>query len=83
MVLTTEGLRPIEQLVVGEIVLAGDPVTGARAPRRISRTYVRRVPAVLDVTLGEAVLTCTPGHPFWIPESGGKRRAPCAPEPFC
>ena len=53
-------------------MLAGDPVTGARAPQRISRTYVRRVPAVLDLTLGEEVLTCTAAHPFWIPDVGWK-----------
>ena len=80
VVLTKEGPRAIELMTVGDVVWAGDPVTGEQAPQRVSRTYLRNVSAVLDITLGEQVLTCTPGHPFWIPEVGWKEAGALATE---
>lgn len=68
--LTPTGYRAIETLQVGELVLASDPETGVVKACRILQTFVREVAVVLEIQVGEEIITCTPEHPFWVPEQG-------------
>jgi hypothetical protein len=70
LVLTPMGYRAIETLQVGELVLASDPETGVVKECQILQTFVRDVSTVLDIQVGEEIITCTPEHPFWVPEQG-------------
>ncbi|MBD1935649.1 MULTISPECIES: polymorphic toxin type 24 domain-containing protein [Cyanophyceae] len=72
-VLTTQGAKPIESLIIGDEVYAHDPVSGERASHCISHTFVRTAPVVLDIQIGETTITCTPEHPFWIPDIGWQK----------
>lgn len=72
-ILTTQGAKPIESLVVGDEVYAHDPISGERASQRVSWTFVRTVPVVLDIQVGETTITCSPEHPFWVPDIGWQK----------
>lgn len=68
-VLTRDGLRPIESIRVGDVVLARDPETGrteAREVRDTKRTEAKHVIAVsIERTGGVETLFVTPEHRFW------------------
>ncbi|OEJ32949.1 polymorphic toxin-type HINT domain-containing protein [Streptomyces subrutilus] len=62
--------RPIEQLRIGDQVLATDPETGVTGPRRVDATiYTPDDREFTDITLnrnsGDGQLTTTDHHPFW------------------
>jgi RHS repeat-associated protein len=68
--------KPIEDLVVGDIVLATDPQTGTTAPKEVAASIVGTGDKVLvDITVdtdgpagdATAIITATGGHPFWVP----------------
>ncbi|HUQ03302.1 MAG TPA: polymorphic toxin-type HINT domain-containing protein, partial [Kofleriaceae bacterium] len=65
-VVTTSGLRAIENLRIGMRVLASDPETRTQAVHAITRTFVHEVPALLDLAIGGTTITCSPAHPFWV-----------------
>ncbi|WP_067830936.1 polymorphic toxin-type HINT domain-containing protein [Actinomadura kijaniata] len=75
-VLMADGTRrPIERVRVGDVVLAADPVTGLREPRRVTDHIVgegkrdlARLTVDLDGELGGPVETVvvTEGHRFWV-----------------
>jgi hypothetical protein len=69
-VLTPTGERAIESLGVGEFVLASDPESGVIKPCSILQRFEREASAVLDIQVGNEIITCTPEHPFWIPGQG-------------
>ncbi|HEU4408222.1 MAG TPA: FG-GAP-like repeat-containing protein [Polyangiaceae bacterium] len=67
---TVEGLRPIEQVRVGDRVLARDEASGEQAWREIVRTYERFDKPVLALELDDDSgarerLEVTAEHPFW------------------
>ncbi|MFD9359557.1 polymorphic toxin-type HINT domain-containing protein, partial [Streptomyces sp. NPDC060031] len=59
--------RPIEQVRIGDMVLATDPETGVAGPRRVTATiYTPDDRDFTDLTLaGGGLLTATDHHPFW------------------
>ncbi|MET8298884.1 polymorphic toxin-type HINT domain-containing protein [Streptomyces sp. NPDC005180] len=62
--------RPIEQLAVGDQVLATDPETGVTGPRRVDATIYTPddrefTSLTLDSKQGGGSLTTTGHHPFW------------------
>lgn len=69
-VITSEGEKDIQELAVGDKVLASDPVCGYRAYQRVSRVFVRTAGAVLDLEVGGLVISATPEHPFWVEGEG-------------
>ncbi len=72
-VATTDGSRPIEQIRVGDWVLARDEASGEVAPSRVTRTFVTRNMAVIDVRIREAPggdIRATAGHRFWTVDRG-------------
>ena len=64
-VLTRAGLRPIEALRVGDLVLAQDIATGALEYQPIVATFHNPPHATLRVDLGREALVATPIHRFW------------------
>lgn len=66
MVLTVDGLQPIENLVVGDKVVAGDPIAATQQVYPITATFIHTVPVVLDLCVGGTRITCSPEHPLWV-----------------
>ncbi|MCX4962403.1 polymorphic toxin-type HINT domain-containing protein [Streptomyces virginiae] len=61
--------RPIEQIKVGDTVLAADPETGAGGPRRVDGTiYTPDDSDFTGITVGQGAgsLTATDHHPIWV-----------------
>ena len=74
-VTTPEGLRPIEAIEPGDVVLAWDEATGTTSWRPVTRTFVTHDKQVLDVEVtrkdgSSEKLGVTAEHPFWIPGKG-------------
>ena len=70
-VLTPSGLRPIEEIRVGDPVAAIDEATGAAVSRRVTAVFSRAAGEVVTLTLAsddgrEAVVRTTAGHPFHV-----------------
>ena len=72
LVLMADGTtKPIEELQLGELVVATDPTTGASSPSGVVATILGSGPKELvDITLdlGDgmgATVTATDNHPFW------------------
>lgn len=66
LVLMAEGTKkPIDQIEVGDEVLATDPETGEQASRRVEHVFVHD-DALTDLALSDGtVLTTTEDHPYW------------------
>ncbi|MFB9890471.1 polymorphic toxin-type HINT domain-containing protein [Planobispora takensis] len=63
--------KPIEDVVVGDYVLAADPETGQTAAKRVTRLIVGNgAKGLVKVSVGgsdtDAVIA-TDNHPFWVP----------------
>ncbi|WP_067964114.1 polymorphic toxin-type HINT domain-containing protein [Nocardiopsis trehalosi] len=64
---------PIEDVAVGDDVLAFDPLTGEEGPREVTDTitgdgHKPLVTLTIDTGDGTDTLTATDEHPFWVPE---------------
>lgn len=75
LVATPEGLVPIEQIQVGDIVLSRDEQTGETRYDRVTATFVRQGAEIVEVLVtgesGESeVLQTTAEHPFWVEGRG-------------
>lgn len=80
LVLMADGSRkPIEELEVGDMVVATDPETGQSAGKAVVATIVGQgQKSLVEVTIdldGEAggktgTVVATDGHPFWVPQLG-------------
>jgi len=71
--------RPIEDVRIGDLVVATDPVTGVTRPEHVVETVTRTGDKLLvDLTVdtdgaagdGNTTLTATDNHPFWAPDLG-------------
>ncbi|WP_235827905.1 polymorphic toxin-type HINT domain-containing protein [Brevibacillus migulae] len=69
-VTTVEGEKPIEEIAVGDQVLAKDDVTGEMAYKEVEWLYQRNVEETYNITVGGEVITTTDEHPFWIVGKG-------------
>ncbi|MBD6618230.1 DUF4157 domain-containing protein [Komarekiella sp. 'clone 1'] len=78
-VLTLEGEKNIEALSVGDKVWSLEPSSATKISHRIERTFIRHVPVVLHIQIGEITITCSPEHPFWIPSSGWQKASMLEP----
>jgi RHS repeat-associated protein len=80
---TPDGLRPIEDLAPGDLVLARDEDTGELAWQPVVDTVRRESTAVLEIELTSGdtvdVLVVTPEHPLWHTEHGWTDAADLAP----
>ncbi|HXH77560.1 DUF6531 domain-containing protein [Nocardioides sp.] len=65
VVLMANGTRkPIEDVEVGDWVIATDPETGVQKPKRVTHIWVHN-DTVTDLVVGGEVITTTEDHPFW------------------
>ncbi|MEY4509472.1 MAG: hypothetical protein RLZZ450_1594 [Pseudomonadota bacterium] len=76
LVHTSQGDRPIESLVAGDLVWSRSDVTGELALKPITRTFVNPDATVLPLELAgrdhnESIVS-TPSHPFWVEGEGWK-----------
>jgi hypothetical protein len=67
---TETGLVSIEQIQVGDRVLAQDPETGELAYKVVLQTTERPPSELLKIKLGDTTITTTKGHPFWVNKLG-------------
>ena len=58
------GLKPIEEIVIGDEVWAWSENTGKLALKRVLRTKVQSVDATVTLRIGAEHITTTPEHPF-------------------
>ena len=71
LVWTDAGPVPIEQIRVGDLVLAQDPESGELAYQPVLRTTVRpRGPLVRVCLVNREVLETSGGHLFWVAGAG-------------
>lgn len=56
--------KPISQVKVGDEVLATDPETGGRGPRKVTHLWVHS-DTLLALETDSGTLTTTEDHPFW------------------
>jgi hypothetical protein len=65
LVLMADGTKkPIEDIEVGDRVVATDPETGERVTRKVTRVWVHD-DEVLDLVVEGEAITTTEGHLFW------------------
>ena len=69
--LTTEGIKNIEDIRVGDWVIADDPtIPGGIEARQVLDTFVRETDALVDLYVDGEVISTTGEHPFWVPDQG-------------
>jgi hypothetical protein len=66
LVWTQAGPRAIEEIAVGDMVLAQHPTTGELAYRPVLQTTVGVPMAVVQIALPGERITATLGHRFWV-----------------
>jgi RHS repeat-associated protein len=74
-VATPSGLKPIDAIRTGDIVVSRDEVTGETTLRAVARVFVTPDEEVLDLSFARSdgtieTITATPGHPFWVESTG-------------
>lgn len=69
-VATPQGLRPIESLKTGDLVLAQSIETGEIAFKAVVRPTIRPKCEVNAITIGDETFVCTLKHPFWKTGTG-------------
>ncbi len=65
-VLTKEGLKPIEEIEVGDEVLAYEEETGEQAYKPVVRLFRNETKAWYHVKVNGEEIICTGGHPFYV-----------------
>lgn len=63
---TEHGPRPIEEIMIGDLVLSQDHLTGELTFKPVLETTVRKSASTVVVKTSQGNLHCSIGHPFWI-----------------
>jgi hypothetical protein len=70
-ILTSEGEKNIEDIQVGDWVVADDPNTvGEIEYKQVLDTFVRHTDKLVDLFIDGEVISTTGEHPFWTPDKG-------------
>ncbi|WP_344557952.1 RNase A-like domain-containing protein, partial [Streptomyces atrovirens] len=70
-VLMADGSRKaIRDVRVGDLLLAGDPLTGRSAVQPVTDTFRHPTTRLIDIALADGALTSTAGHRFWVEGKG-------------
>jgi hypothetical protein len=64
------GLKPIEEVLVGDYVLSRDETTGQVGYKEVLRTFRNMTERVTLVSVSGEVIYCTPEHPFRVASDG-------------
>ena len=70
LVATEDGLKPIEEIEVGDKVLAYDETTGEQAYKEVVRLFRNETDEWYHITANGEELVCTGGHPFFVKDKG-------------
>jgi Pretoxin HINT domain len=70
-ILTTEGIKNIEDIKVGDWVIADDPTTpGEIEAHQVTDTFARETTALVDLYVDGELISTTGEHPFWTTDKG-------------
>ncbi|WP_044640089.1 polymorphic toxin-type HINT domain-containing protein [Risungbinella massiliensis] len=69
-VLTKDGQKKIQDLKIGDKVLAKDEKTGKQAYKAVQWLFEKKVKEVYKLYIGKEVIETTGEHPFWIQGKG-------------
>jgi RHS repeat-associated protein len=70
-ILTTEGLKNIEDIREGDWVIADDPTTPGQVEiRQVLVAYEREATKLIDIYIDGEVISATEEHPFWVVDKG-------------
>ena len=70
LVLTEDGLIPIEEVEEGMLVWASDPGTGETALKPVVQLFRNETTELVHVTVNGEEIVCTNEHPFYSPVKG-------------
>ena len=70
LVLTSEGLKKIEDIKIGDKVLATDTKTMKSEYKEVLDTFVRKTNELVHIYIGEEEIVTTTDHPFWVKGKG-------------
>lgn len=70
LVATKNGLVPIEDIKPGDMVWATDEETGETALKEVVRLFQNETNEWVHITANGEEITCTPTHPFYVPQKG-------------
>ena len=70
LVLTEDGLIPIEEVEDGMLVWASDPETGETALKPVVQLFRNETTELVHVTVNGEEIVCTNEHPFYSPVKG-------------
>ena len=68
LVETEEGLKPIEEIQVGDKVLAYDEETGGQAYKKVVQLFRNQTKEWHHIQVNGEEIVCTGGHPFYVAE---------------
>jgi hypothetical protein len=72
-VLTPDGVKSIEDIEVGDWVIADDPTTvGEIEAKRVLELFQHSDYQLLDLVIDGETISVTPNHEFWVVDSGIK-----------
>jgi hypothetical protein len=70
-ILTTEGIKNIEDIREGDWVIADDPTTPGQIERRqVLTAYEREAKTLIDIYVDGEIISATEEHPFWVVDKG-------------
>ncbi|MGE5659823.1 MAG: polymorphic toxin-type HINT domain-containing protein, partial [Actinomycetota bacterium] len=70
-IFTTDGIKNIEDIRVGDYVISDDPTTpGGIEAHQVLETFVRQTDTLYDLYVDGEVISTTGEHPFWVPDLG-------------
>ncbi|MEK3885841.1 polymorphic toxin-type HINT domain-containing protein, partial [Paenibacillus sp. PL2-23] len=69
-VLTDEGEKPIEEIQIGDKVLAKNDKSGNVSYQEVELLFRKTVEEIYNITVNGEVITTTAEHPFWIVGKG-------------
>ena len=70
-VLTPKGKKNIEDVQVGDWVVAAEPSTDGEIKNcKVLKIFTRETKTLIDIYVGDKIISTTEEHPFWVMEEG-------------
>jgi hypothetical protein len=70
-ILTTEGMKHIEDICEGDWVISDDPTTpGEIESKQVTDAFVRHTDRLVDLYIDGEIISTTGEHPFWTADKG-------------
>ena len=70
LIATEEGLKPIEEIKVGDYVWSEEPISGEKGLKRVANTFVHDKKQLVYVYIDGKRIDTTEEHPFWVEGKG-------------